>query len=131
DKIFTANVLSAYNYDPRNRGKFTFGVGSDILDLSNVGTRSLYFNTLSTLLSEQNYAKYYKSEFIEGGYQHNITKDLLWKANLTYADRMQLYNTSFYTINTYSDRHLTSNNPLMPDAPANDHSLLFPENQAL
>lgn len=131
DKIFTANVLSAYNYNPRNRGKFTFGVGSDILDLSNVGTRSLYFNTLSTLLSEQNYAKYYKSEFIEGGYQHNITKDLLWKANLTYADRMQLYNTSFYTINTYSDRHLTSNNPLMPDAPANDHSMLFPENQAL
>lgn len=131
DKIFTANILWAYSYDPLDRGRITFSAGSDILDLSNVGTRSLYFNTLSTLLSEQNYVKFYKSEFIEGGYQHNITKDLLWKADLTYADRTQLYNTSFYSINTFTGRHLTSNNPLKPDTIANDHSLLFPENQAL
>ncbi|HEX3386152.1 MAG TPA: DUF5686 family protein, partial [Mucilaginibacter sp.] len=105
--------------------------GSDILDLNNVGTRSLYFNTLSTLLSEQNYVKYYRSSFVSGGFEHNLGINILWKAGLSYSDRTQLYNTSFYYINTYAGRHLTSNNPLMPDAPANDHSLLFPDNQAL
>ncbi|HEY4198643.1 MAG TPA: DUF5686 and carboxypeptidase regulatory-like domain-containing protein [Mucilaginibacter sp.] len=131
DKQFNANVLAAYNYDPLNRGKFTAGFGSAVLDLSNVGTRSVYFNTLSTLLSEQNYVKYYRSEFGEFGYQHDITKGILWKADLSYANRTQLYNNSYYSINTYTGRRLTSNNPLMPDAPATDRSVLFPQNQAL
>jgi hypothetical protein len=131
DKLFTANLLAIYNYEPFKRGKVILNFGSDILDLNNVGTRSLYFNTLSTLLSEQNYVKYYKSSFVSGGYEHNLGINILWKAGLSYADRTQLYNTSFYSINTFKGRHLTSNNPLMPDAPPNDHSLLFPNNQAL
>src|SRR3569833_1040826 len=129
--ILTANIVASYNYEPRNRGKISFGFGSDIIDLNNAGSRSLYFNTLSTLLSEQNYVKLYKSDFIEGIYQHNIGRNVLLQAQLTYANRTQLYNTSFYYINTFKGRHLTSNNPLMPDAPPNDHSLLFPHNQAL
>lgn len=131
DKQFNANIKGEYTYDPLNRGKFTAGFGSDILDLSNVGTRSLYFNTLSTLLSEQNYVKYYRSEFGEFGYQHDLTNGILWRANLSYANRTQLYNNSYYSINTYAGRRLTSNNPLMPDAPATDRSVLFPQNQAL
>jgi hypothetical protein len=131
DKLFNANVRGDYTFDPNHRGAFTGGFGSDILDLNNVGTRSLYFNTLSTLLSERNFVKYYRSEFGEFGYQHDITNGLLLKANLSYANRTQLYNNSYYSISTYKDRHLTSNNPLMPDAPANDRSVLFPQNQAL
>ncbi|MFI5163139.1 MAG: DUF5686 family protein [Sphingobacteriales bacterium] len=131
DKLFNANLYAVYNYDPLNRGKVVFSFGSNLLDLSNVGTRSLYFNTLSTLLSEQNYVKYYRSEFIEGGFQRDLINGLLWRARLSYANRTQLYNNSFYSINTYIGRHLTSNNPLMPDAPATDRSLLFPQNQAL
>ncbi len=131
DNLFNANLFTTYNYDPLNRGKFMLDFGSDLLDLSNVGTRSLYFNTLSTLLSEQNYVKYYRSEFLEGGFQRDLTNGILWQAKLSYANRTQLYNNSFYSINTFTGRHLTSNNPLMPDAPANDRSLLFPQNQAL
>jgi hypothetical protein len=131
DKLFNANLAATYNYDPLNRGKFTVDFGSNLLDLSSVGTRSLYFNTLSTLLSEQNYVKYYRSEYIGGSFQRDITNGILWQAGLSYANRTQLYNNSFYSINTYVGRRLTSNNPLMPDAPANDHSLLFPQNQAL
>jgi hypothetical protein len=131
DKLFNANVRAEYAYDPFNRGKFFGGFGTDLLDLSNVGTRSLYFNTLSTLLSEQNYVKYYRSEFGEFGYQHDLARGILWQAELSYANRTQLYNNSYYSFNTYKGRRLTSNNPLMPDAPANDRSFLFPQNQAL
>jgi hypothetical protein len=60
-----------------------------------------------------------------------LVNGVLWTASLTYSNRIQLYNTSFNHIETFSDRQYTSNNPLMPDAPADDHSQLFPNNQAL
>ena len=107
DKLLNANVRGEYIYDPTNRAKFTGGFGSDLLDLNNVGTRSVYFNTLSTLLSEQNYVKYYRSEFINFGFQRDITNGILFKANLSYAQRTEMFNNSFYSINTYKGRHLT------------------------
>jgi len=131
NKIFTANINGDYNYDPFHNGKFFGGFGSDILDLNNVGTRSLYFNTLSTLLSERNYVKYYESQYVDFGFQREIANGVLWTASLTYANRTQLYNTSYNHLETFSDRQYTSNNPLMPDAPADDRSVLFPENKAL
>jgi hypothetical protein len=131
NKIFTANLNGGYNYDPFNRGRIFGGVGSDILDLNNVGTRSLYFNTLSTLLSEQNYVKYYESQYIDGGFQREIANGIFWTASLTYANRIQLYNTSYNHISTFGNKRYTSNNPLMPDAPADDKSILFPDNKAL
>lgn len=131
DKQLNANIRAEYLYDPWNRGEFFGGFGTDVLDLNNAGTRSLYFNTLSTLLSERNFVKYYHSQFGEFGYQRELTNFILWTADLTYANRTQMYNTSAYTFKTFDGRHLTSNNPLAPDAPTFDRSPLFPQNQAL
>ncbi len=132
NRLFNANLRGEYNYDPDNLGKFTGGFGTDLPDLSNAGTRSLFFNTLSTLLSEQNFVKLYRSKFIEGGFQREISNGLLFKADLSYSHRTQLYNNSFYSINTYAGRRLTSNNPLASDtASAADRSFLFPQHTAL
>jgi len=132
NKLFSANLHTDYTYDQAHAGKFFVDFGTDLLDLNNIGTRSLYFNTLSTLLSEQNFVKYYRSQFGDLGYQREIANGVLWSANLSYANRSQLYNISNNHIFTYSDRHYTSNNPLAPiTAPADDQSFLFPQNQAL
>ena len=132
NKIFSANIYSEYKNDPFHNAKIFGSLGSDILDLNNVGTRSLYFNTLSTLLSENNYVKYYRSRFITGGYQREVTNGILLTGSLGYATRTQLYNTAFGHIKNVKDREYTSNNPLAPPGtPADDHSFLFPENQAL
>lgn len=131
NRQFNAELRAEYGFDPINRGKIIGGFGSSILDLSNVGTRSLYFNTLSTLLSEQNFVKFYRSEYGEIGYQRDIANGILLKADLSYANRTQLYNNSYYAINTYAGRRFTSNNPLAPDSAATDRSLLFPQNKAL
>jgi hypothetical protein len=131
DKQFNANMHAVYTYDQEHAGKFFLDFGSDLLDLNNLGTRSLLFNTLSTLLSEQNFTKYYRSQFGDFGYQREITNGLLWMANISYANRTQLYNTSYDHIVTYSDKRYTSNNPLAPNASADDRSELFPQNQAL
>ncbi|WP_295718199.1 DUF5686 family protein [Mucilaginibacter sp.] len=132
NKTLSANTYSEYKNDPFHNAKFFMGFGSDILDLNNVGTRSLYFNTLSTLLSENNYVKYYRTRYGQFGYQREVTNGVLLSGNLTYASRSQLYNTSYAHIKDVKNRDYTSNNPLAPPgAPADDHSFLFPDNQAL
>ncbi|MDB5155308.1 MAG: hypothetical protein JWR50_15, partial [Mucilaginibacter sp.] len=129
-KLLSANIHSSYLYDPFHAGQFFLNFGNDILDLNNVGTRSLYFNTLSTLLSNNNYVKYYRSEYGDIGFKHELANGVIWTAFLSYANRTQLFNTSYNHIFTSKKRSYTSNNPLMPKAPADDRSILFPQNQA-
>ncbi|WPU93869.1 DUF5686 family protein [Mucilaginibacter sabulilitoris] len=132
NKLFSANIYSEYRNDPFHNAKFYTGFGSDVLDLNNVGTRSLYFNTLSTLLSENNYVKYYRSQYGQIGYQREVLNGVLLNGSFTYASRSQLYNTAFGHIKNVKDREYTSNNPLAPPGtPADDRSILFPQNQAL
>lgn len=131
DNQFNANMHIKYNFDPFNAGNLYFDFGTDVLDLNNVGTRSNYFNTLSSLLSSDNYVKYYHSQFVDAGYQRELLNGVLWTAFLSYADRTQMFNNSYNHIITSAKNHYTSNNPLAsPDAPADDRSPLFPENQA-
>jgi hypothetical protein len=46
NKMLSANMGFEYKNDPFHNAKFYADFGSDVLDLNNVGTRSLYFNTL-------------------------------------------------------------------------------------
>ncbi|RYZ98003.1 MAG: carboxypeptidase-like regulatory domain-containing protein, partial [Sphingobacteriaceae bacterium] len=131
-KMFSANVHANYTYDPLKRGMFYTSFGSDVLDLNNVGTRSLFFNTVSSLIYENNYVKYYRSRFGSVGYQRELSNGILWNMGLGYANRRQLYNISFNHIRDVKDQEYTSNNPLAPPtAPADDKSFLFPEHNAL
>ena len=131
NKLFSANVLSEYKNDPFHNAKFWVNFGSDVLDLNNVGTRSLYFNTLSTLLYENNYVKYYRSQYGGFGYQRELTNGVLWTGSLSYSSRSQLYNNAYGHIFTSKEREYTSNNPLAPPGtPADDRSFLFPQHQA-
>jgi hypothetical protein len=131
NKLFSANVRSSYTYDPKHSGVFYLDFGNDILDLNNVLTRSLFINTASALLSKTNYTKLYRSQFGNVGYKRELANGILWRADLSYATRTQLYNTSYYTFFNKKDSEYTSNNPLAPLAPADDRSELFPQNQAL
>lgn len=126
-KQFNANVNLYYSYDPPHQGAFYAAFGSDLLDLSNVGTRSLTFNTLSSLLSESNFVKYYRSRYGRFGYQRELANGILLNTELSYATRDQLYNTSANHIKDKPDKEYTSNNPLTPDA----ETFLFPHHNAL
>jgi len=132
DNQFNASMRIKYNYDPFNSGNWYLDFGTDVLDLNNIGTRSNYFNTLSSLLSSNNYVKYYHSQFFGGGFQRELFNGVLWKIYASYANRTQMFNNSYNHIFKNNKNHYTSNNPLAPpDAPADDRSPLFPENQAL
>ncbi|RYY34520.1 MAG: carboxypeptidase-like regulatory domain-containing protein, partial [Sphingobacteriaceae bacterium] len=131
-KMLSLNVKASVTYDPLNAGKIYTSFGTDVLDLNDVGTRSLLFNTISSLIYENNRVKYYRSKFGLLGYQRELTNGLLWNVNLSYSNRRQLYNVSFNHIRDVKNKEYTSNNPLAPEtAPADDKSFLFPEHNAL
>jgi hypothetical protein len=128
-KMFNANIGFTYTYDPKTQSVFSARFGSDIMDLNNAGTRSLAFNTLSTLLNENNYVKLYRTRFGAVAWQREVANGLLLNTQLSYANREQLYNTSFNHISDVKDKRYTANNPL--SVPPEVESPLFPTNQAL
>ncbi|MVN92190.1 DUF5686 family protein [Mucilaginibacter aquatilis] len=128
-KMFNANVGFTYNYNPSTQSVLSARFGSDVLDLNNAGTRSLLFNTLSSLLYENNYIKLYRTHFGVVAWQHELTNGLLLNTQVSYAERQQLYNTSFNHIFDNKNKQYTANNPLAN--PPTVESMLFPTNQAL
>ncbi|WP_158825338.1 DUF5686 and carboxypeptidase regulatory-like domain-containing protein [Mucilaginibacter lacusdianchii] len=129
NKTLSANIGATYNYDPTHQGAFYTRFGSDILDLNYVSTRSLFFNSLSTLLSENNYVKLYRTKFGLVGWQRELANGILFNGHLSYAERQQMYNTSFNHWKDVPDKRYTANNPLAD--PPEVESQLFPTNQAL
>ncbi|MGI4727226.1 MAG: DUF5686 and carboxypeptidase regulatory-like domain-containing protein [Janthinobacterium lividum] len=126
NKLLSVNAEASYRYDPINQGRIFGKIGSDVLDLNNLGTQSLLINSLGTLLYHQNYVKLYRSEAAMFGAQREVARGILLTGQLEYANHRQLYNTAMLNkIN--QDNKLTSNNPLNPAA----ETPLFPEYQSL
>ncbi len=124
--LLSLNAVANYRYDPINQGTIFGKIGSDVLDLNNLGTQSLLINSLGTLLYNQNYLKLYRSEAVMLGTQREVSRGVLLTGQLEYANHKQLYNTAMLDkIN--KDNNLTSNNPLNPAA----ETQLFPEYQSL
>lgn len=126
NKLLSLNAEAGYRYDPINQGIIFGKIGSDVLDLNNLGTQTLLINSLGTILYNQNYLKLYRSEAAMFGTQREVTRGVLLRGELEYANHKQLYNTTLLDkIN--QDNKLTSNNPLNPAA----ETVLFPEYQSL
>jgi hypothetical protein len=126
NKLLSVNAEGSYRYDPIDQGTIFGKIGTDVLDLNNLGTQSLLINSLGTILYNQNYLKLYRSEAAMFGTQREVTNGILLRGELEYANHKQLYNTTLLNkIN--QDNDLTSNNPLNPAA----ETALFPEYQSL
>ncbi|RYE36168.1 MAG: carboxypeptidase-like regulatory domain-containing protein [Sphingobacteriaceae bacterium] len=126
NKLLSLNAAAGYRYDPINQGIIFGKIGSDVLDLNNMGTQSLLINSIGTLLYNRNFVKLYRSGAAMFGAQREVARGLLLTGQLEYVNHRQLYNTArLDKIN--QDNDLTSNNPLNPAA----ETQLFPEYQSL
>ncbi len=68
-------------------------------------------NTISTLLSEQNFMKIYQKDFGELLYRRELVNGILFTGSLSYENRNPLNNTSDYTLIDQEGRTFTSNVP--------------------
>ena len=110
---------------PLKSANLGFDVGSDVLDLNNLGSISQFGNSINSLFYETNFLKLYEKKFAAftlsqrfGGFMTTLATE--------FANRKHLQNSSDYTIRDLESRDFTSNNPLVPliNIP------LFTENQS-
>lgn len=68
-------------------------------------------NAFYSLLFRQNYMKLYEQTFIKAYWAHRVNSGITYRANLTYADRRQLFNTNDYSFYNKQERIYTPNQP--------------------
>lgn len=70
-----------------------------------------FLNTFTTLLYEQNYMKIYEKDYVQLGYRRKISDKLSWEADLEWARRRQLYNSTSHSWRDLETRSYTPNAP--------------------
>ncbi|MGB4397719.1 MAG: DUF5686 and carboxypeptidase regulatory-like domain-containing protein [Daejeonella sp.] len=112
---------------PVKAATFSFNLGSDVLDLNNLGSISQLGNSINSLFYERNFLKLYEKKFISASLSQRFG-GFVGRFTAEWANRNTLNNTSDYTVRDLNDRVFTSNNPfeVLPTG-----TPLFPENQAL
>ena len=84
-------------------------------------------NTFYTVISKDNFAKFYEKKFIKQTYGRELLNGLNVSSSVEYAKRSPLVNNSDFTIFKMADKEFTSNNPWN----ATDYSPAFASNNAL
>ncbi|WP_026956427.1 DUF5686 and carboxypeptidase regulatory-like domain-containing protein [Algoriphagus vanfongensis] len=73
-------------------------------------------NALYSLFFRQNYMKLYEQDFVKLYWAQRINYGLTYRANLTLADRRQLFNESNYSFYNKPEREYTANQPTNVEA---------------
>lgn len=84
-------------------------------------------NNITSLWFERNYLKLYERRFAEIGWQQEVFNGFTLYSDLSFEERLPLFNTTGYTLKNWDSRSYTSNNPLEPfnfnSAPFEDHQI--------
>ncbi|SEP38027.1 DUF5686 and carboxypeptidase regulatory-like domain-containing protein [Mucilaginibacter sp. OK283] len=111
---------------PVKQMTLSFNAGSDVTDLNNLQPLSAFVNSVYTLFRRENFQKLYQKQFASASLTGRISGGWQASANVEWANRKWLPNTTDYSFFNKNNRQFTSNNPLLPtqDVP------LFPQNQS-
>lgn len=116
-----------YQFNEKKNSIIKFSFGRQLTEFNDPYSTSPIFNTITTLLLEENKAKFYDKYFAEIKYQHEIVNGLEIDTKLSYEDRKPVFNHSKFTLFNWKDADYSSNNPLEPtnfnDAVISNHSI--------
>ena len=111
---------------PVGSSNLGFNLGSDVLDLNNLGSIHTLGNSINSLFYERNYLKMYEKKFLQLWARRRISGGLIATLSTEWASRKTLSNTSNYSFIDDKEEAFTSNNPFAPLR----ETELFPENQS-
>ena len=97
-----------------NQSTFCFAAGSKVSQFNGSNPINKIINSVSTLFFKDNYMKLYESNFVIANYGREIMNGLKITADVSYAERKPLFNTTDFVI-LKKDQAYTSNNPLLPN----------------
>jgi hypothetical protein len=97
-----------------NQSELRFAAGSKVNQFNGSNPISNLVNSVSTLFFKDNYMKLYERNFINASYGRELLNGFKMNAELSYAERKPLFNTTEYVV-LNKDKPYTSNNPLLPN----------------
>lgn len=86
--------------------------GRIIEQFNNSPNISPLINTFSSLLFEDNYAKFFDKRFISFNYKEEVFNGVRLNGSISFEHRSPVFNNSNYVIFNDDTKHYTSNNPL-------------------
>ncbi len=100
-----------YNYGKRYISSLSVSGGKRMYQLNNSNPITSFDNSISTLLFERNYAKFYEAWFARVGYVKGIGGGITLSGGLQYQDRIPLENTSTYRMKDFANKEFSPNYP--------------------
>ncbi|WP_443938079.1 DUF5686 and carboxypeptidase regulatory-like domain-containing protein [Pedobacter sp. MW01-1-1] len=123
---FTGSLTGNYHYNPKKKANVGISFGNGIFDLNNVGSMTLFGNSINSLFYGKNFLKFYEKNYLKVYSSRELTSGLQASIGMEYNQNKTLVNhTDFYLINT-KDLAFTSNNPFTPEV----ETPLFPTYKA-
>lgn len=105
-------VTGNYAYNPLKFSSVSWSGGHFVSSFNNPESPPPIWNTLYTLLREQNYLKLYQKTYLNFGYGTEVRNGFFVRAALEYADRRPLTNATDYTFTDRPQKQFSSNVPV-------------------
>jgi len=127
DKRLRPTASLYYRFNNFSRPILRLSAGNEAKQFNEEDPITPIGNTITTLLFESNFAKFYDRTFIDLFHSQEITNGIQAIINLGFEDRKPLFNTTNTTYIDNPDKQITSNNPLQPEnfdvALIDDHTI--------
>ncbi|QNF32014.1 carboxypeptidase-like regulatory domain-containing protein [Adhaeribacter swui] len=111
-KKLYGKLLTNYYYNPHRFAQITAEAGHFIAQYNNNDPIAPFWNTVYTLLYEQNFLKIYQKTNLLVRHNIEIQNGIYLTTSLEYADRQQLQNASDFTFKDYTNKQFTPNVPI-------------------
>ncbi|WP_162428520.1 DUF5686 and carboxypeptidase regulatory-like domain-containing protein [Pontibacter pudoricolor] len=128
---FNAKLRAAYVYNTTTNSIIQLEGGRYVDQININSPISSFVNSVYTLAAGKNYMKLYQRDFVRLAHRGELANGLLLTANLEYAHRMPMQNTTFYSFkdpNPEGISTFTSNVPVnaeLADASFTPHQVLM------
>lgn len=112
NKELNSDVSLSWLYQPEHRGIVNFSFGSTYLDLNPNGSLGSVYNSLNTLLFEQNFMKLFRKQYFSMSSGREIMNGLYFSGGIELSKNISVSNMFDYSFRDVKQRNFTSNNPL-------------------
>ncbi|MGJ8685656.1 MAG: DUF5686 and carboxypeptidase regulatory-like domain-containing protein [Nonlabens sp.] len=109
------NASLYYRFNRTNRRSLRLSAGTGVQQINNSDPISTLENTLSSLLFERNFAKFYELDYARASYSQELFNGFFTSLTVGYEQRQPLNNTTDQVIFKQSDVDYTPNNPVQLD----------------
>ena len=111
DKKFRPTFTYRQKFNNIDKSTISFSAGNKVSQFNRNNPISDFVNQISTLFFKDNYSKLFEKNFAEINFSREVTNGLFMRANVEYAERKPLFNSTDFSI-IKKDKAYTSNNPL-------------------